>query len=202
MDRIGLKTQAKELINGRFLNIFLIMIVAGIAMALVGLIPFFGLVAVFLASGPLLFAYAHIFQNLATKKKTPKFEDLLVGFKDENFTRSFFAYIRFIVFTFLWNLLFVIPGIIKSISYSQMFFLMNDDPDLDAAEAQKKSMELMEGHKMDYFVLQLSFIPWFLLVSVTLGIAAIYVGPYVNTTMALFYNSLVKGQKKSAKATE
>ena len=63
---------------------------------------------------------------------------------------------------------------------------------MDAATAQKKSMELMEGHKMELFVLNLSFFPWYLLVLLTFGLASIYVAPYTRTTLALFYKSISK----------
>ena len=71
-------------------------------------------------------------------------------------------------------------------------FLLAENPKMDAATAQKKSMELMEGHKMELFVLNLSFIPWYLLVAITFGLASIYVVPYVRTTLALFYKNISK----------
>ena len=100
----------------------------------------------------------------------------------------------------------MIPGIIKSIAYSQMFYLLAEDDKLEPGDAQRKSMEMMEGHKMDYFVLGLSFIPWYLLCIITLGIASIYVAPYVQTTMAEFHVRLLKenepkAAKKSTKKT-
>ena len=53
-------------------------------------------------------------------------------------------------------------------------------------------MEIMEGHKMEYFVLQLSFILWYLLVGITFGLAYIYVGPYTETAKAEFHRRLKK----------
>ncbi len=93
-------------------------------------------------------------------------------------------------FTFLWSLLFVIPGIIKQYSYSMAFYVLADNPELTAREALAKSKEIMQGHKLDLFVLHLSFIGWFFLVGLTFGIAAIYVIPYMSTTVANFYNSI------------
>ena len=69
---------------------------------------------------------------------------------------------------------------------------MAENPKMTAGEAQAKSMKIMEGHKWDYFILQLSFIPWHLLSIVTFGIAEIYVTPYVSTTNAAFYKKINK----------
>ena len=139
-----------------------------------------------------MFSMVRIYLNIVGKNKTPKIEDLKDGFDKENFSRSFVGFLRQTVFVCLWSFLFVIPGIIKSISYSQMFYLMAEDKKLDAAEAQIKSMKIMEGHKMEYFVLQLSFILWYLLVGITFGLAAIYVGPYTEAAKAEFYRKLKK----------
>jgi uncharacterized membrane protein len=75
-------------------------------------------------------------------------------------------------------------------AYSQMFYLLTENPEMTAKEAQKKSIEMMKGHKGELFILGCSFIPWLLLSLITCGIALIYVGPYVSTTMARYYNYL------------
>ncbi|MDD4316555.1 MAG: DUF975 family protein, partial [Clostridia bacterium] len=90
----------------------------------------------------------------------------------------------------LWMLLFIIPGIIKAIAYSQVTYIKAENPDMDIMECLKESQRLMDGHKMEYFVMQLSFIGWFLLICITFGLAAIYVLPYHATTMALYYRAL------------
>ena len=70
------------------------------------------------------------------------------------------------------------------------FYILADNPELTAREALSKSKEMMNGHKWDLFVLQLSFFWWYLLVGITFGIAAIYVTPYISATTANFYNSI------------
>lgn len=70
------------------------------------------------------------------------------------------------------------------------FYVLADNPELTASEALAKSQSIMRGHKMELFILQLSFIGWFFLVGITFGIAAIYVLPYMSATMANFYNSI------------
>ena len=143
-----------------------------------------------------------VYLGIVKKSRTPDVEDIIIGFKDNQFGRSLITYLRYKIFTLLWTLLLIIPGIIKSISYSQMFYLIAEDKKLEPGEAQKKSMEMMEGHKADYFVLILSFIPWFLLCVITFGLAAIYVVPYYQATMAEFHVRLVKENKPVAKVVK
>ncbi len=99
------------------------------------------------------------------------------------------------VFTFLWCLLLIIPGIIKGYSYSMAFYILADNPSMKAKKALKESERLMEGHKWQLFILDLSFIWWFLLVIVTFNIASIYVDPYYKATHANFYNHLKEDQQ-------
>ena len=93
-------------------------------------------------------------------------------------------------FIMLWSMLLWVPGIIKAISYSMGPFILAEHPDYTASKALNESKRIMKGHKMDFFVLSLSFIPWFLLCGITFGIAMIYVYPYYNTTLANFYNAI------------
>jgi len=89
------------------------------------------------------------------------------------------------------HLLALIPAIIKGISYAMTPFILADQPDVSARKALKLSMRLMRGHKRRLFVLGLSFIGWFLLSALTLGILyVVYVGPYYYTTLAGFYEEL------------
>lgn len=197
MDRVSMKEHAKERIEGKIFMLFAIIIIVTAATSAVSMIlgpvaPLMSLVI----GGPVTFAMEYIYLNVTTKSRMPLIEDCIIGFKGENFTRTFVGYLRYFVFTLLWSLLFVVPGIIKSISYSQMFFLMIEDEDLDPADAQRQSMAMMDGHKGEYFMLWLSFIPWILLCIVTLGIAYIWVGPYMGTTFAEYHVRLMKKSDK------
>ncbi|MDR1776129.1 MAG: DUF975 family protein [Actinomycetes bacterium] len=90
----------------------------------------------------------------------------------------------------LWSMLFIIPGIIAALNYSQAAYLMLDDPELGPVEAIRKSCALMRGHKGQYFVLALSFIGWMLLESITFGLSGLYSEPYMNITYAGYYREL------------
>ena len=98
------------------------------------------------------------------------------------------------LFIGLWSLLLIIPGIIATYKYSMVQYIMIDNPELGVMGAIRRSKEMMDGHKLDFFVLQLSFIGWLLLGALTLGIVMFYVTPYMNVTYANFYNS-IKDQK-------
>lgn len=93
-------------------------------------------------------------------------------------------------FTVLWSLLFVVPGIIKAIAYSQAKYVIHDNPRLKGKEAIEISKRMTNGFKGDLFSMYLSFIGWYILVGLTCGILSIYVTPYVETTAAMYYENL------------
>lgn len=102
------------------------------------------------------------------------------------------------IYIILWSLLFLIPGIIKSFSYAMTPFIVNDEPELSAEQAIKKSMAMMKGHKFDLFYLYLSFIGWFLLSMLTCFIGLIWLIPYCEGATASFY----KDRKEEFEAKE
>ena len=96
------------------------------------------------------------------------------------------------IFTFLWCLLLIIPGIIKAYSYSMTPYILIDNPELSAREAIRKSQQMMVGQKFNLFWLQLSFIGWFFLACLTGGIGFLWLVPYYQTSQAVFYQNLKK----------
>lgn len=98
------------------------------------------------------------------------------------------------LYTILWTLLFIIPGIIKSLSYSMTPFIMAENPDMTAKEAIEASKQLMDGHKGELFVLGLTFFGWDLLCLLTLGIGTFFLNPYVNAAYAAFYKDLTSSR--------
>lgn len=100
------------------------------------------------------------------------------------------------IFLFLWTLLLIVPGIIKSYSYRMIPYLLAEDPMMSFTEAKERSIEMMDGEKWDTFVLDLSFILWFILSVFTLGLVGIFwVNPYYEFTCAEQYKVLsMKGQ--------
>lgn len=94
------------------------------------------------------------------------------------------------LYTFLWSLLFVIPGIIKSYSYRMVPYILAENPDMVPSEAIAKSISMTDGHKMNMFILDLSFIGWYILGAFAFGIGKFFVNPYVESTYAQLYLTL------------
>lgn len=94
------------------------------------------------------------------------------------------------ILTTLWTLLFIIPGIIKSFSYAMTPYIIEDFPELTASESIHRSRMMMRGHKFDLFWLLLSFIGWGFLCILTAGIGFFWLIPYVETSMAAFYEEV------------
>ncbi len=136
-----------------------------------------------------------VFLNI-TYGKTADINDLFAGF--QSFGRALWLNILITVFTYLWSMLFVIPGIVKGLSYSMANFVLADNPNLTAREALNESKRIMNGHKMELFILELSFLGWYFLASFTFGISLIYSIPYQNTVMANFYNTIKSAATASA----
>ena len=200
IDRMAIKEHAKERISKHIWILFALFFIVQAIFSFIGVV-FFAVASLvtLIAGGPINYSFARIYLRLVgPENRRPKIEDLVEGFVGNNFLRTLVAQLEITVFTFLWSLLFIIPGIIKTISYSQTFYILADNPKMDADTAIKRSMEMMDGHKMDYFMLVLSFIPWVLLCIITLGIATIYVGPYMSATFAEFYRNVKTTSKLEA----
>lgn len=91
------------------------------------------------------------------------------------------------LFTFLWTLLFIIPGIVKAYSYSMVPYILCDNPNIGYGRALKLSMEMTRGYKFKIFVLQLSFLGWYLLGVLCLFVGVLFVTPYFEATLAEAY---------------
>ena len=94
------------------------------------------------------------------------------------------------LFTFLWSLLFVIPGIVKSYSYSLASFIQQDSENKNWEYCLNKSIQMMHGNKMQLFLLDLSFIGWYILGALCFGIGVLFVQPYHQMARANFYEAL------------
>lgn len=119
-----------------------------------------------------------------------QFNDLFSQF--DNFGKGFLQNFLRGLFVFLWSLLFIIPGIVKSYAYSMTPFILTEHPEMTANEAITASRELMNGHKGELFWLDLTFIGWSLLCAFTLGIGNLFLNPYMNASRAAFYRDLTR----------
>lgn len=120
------------------------------------------------------------------------FADLLHGFKNGRYWRNVGAMALMTLFIVIGFLCFVIPGIILSYCFAQVPYILAEDDSISAMGALRRSWNLMDGKKADLFVFGLSFLGWILLCALTMGVLAIfYVGPYMNLSMAGYYDALV-----------
>lgn len=94
------------------------------------------------------------------------------------------------LYCFLWGLLFIIPGIVKSYSYAMTPFILAEHPQLTAQEAISASKDMMEGHKWELFVLRLTFIGWNIVAALTMNIGNLVLNPYKNAAEAAFYRKI------------
>ncbi len=192
MNRAELKAAAKQQIKGKigilFLITLIVAIISGLASLVLSFIPIVGsLAAAVIVTPAFALSVVRVYLNVI-KGGFPVAGDAFTGFDD--FWSAFKVTFLVGLFTFLWSLLFVIPGIIKGISYSMSMYVLAENKGKPALECIAESKKMTEGHKMELFVLALSFIGWGLLVSITLGIAAIWVMPYMQATYANAYNLL------------
>ena len=198
MTRTELKNEAKEQIKGKIGILFLIFLIIAIIGVGSSFVPIVGWFATIIIMPAFNISLCMIFLNLAKR------EDISVGdvFKGFNITgKAVWLSIITWFYTFLWSLLFIIPGIIKTFSYSMAPFILADNPNLTSSEALSESIRIMYGHKFDLFVLQLSFFLWYILGTITFGIAYVYVVPYFEATMTNFYNE-IKDKKIEAEVID
>ena len=124
----------------------------------------------FSVNGPLLSGYI-MFLLAYFRKHTVDYALTFEGFS--MFGKAFCLYLLYSIKIFLWSLLFVIPGIIAAFRYSQAFYLRVDHPEWSASDCIKESCRLMNGNKMKFFSLNLSFIGWYILASLPLNLVSI-----------------------------
>lgn len=91
------------------------------------------------------------------------------------------------LYIFLWSLLFIIPGIIKSYEYYMVSYILTENPNIDYKRAFEISKAMTEGEKLNIFILELSFIGWYILAGITFGLGYYFINPYINATFAELY---------------
>ena len=121
------------------------------------------------------------------REESVDLENLFDGFRGGRYTRVFCALFLVNLFTFLWALLLIIPGIMKAFSYALTPYIIMDEPELTARQAITRSCEIMEGRRWKLFCLSLSFIGWGILSLLTFGIGFLWLAPYMNASIAAFY---------------
>ena len=187
IDRAELKARARQMMSGNMGMLIVCTVIVTAVSGACAAIPYVGSVAGICITGPLMLGTTYIYLNL-TRGYEPDVNVLFAGF--QRFTDTLVLTLLIDIFVFLWSLLLVVPGIIKAISYSQAYYILAEHPEMSGKEALDASVEMMDGHKMEWFMLILSFIPWMLLCGITCGLAILYVAPYMEATCVNFYDAI------------
>ena len=139
---------------------------------------------------PLEYGMAYIFLKQARDHQPVQLGDMFRGFQDD-FGGTFLIGLMTSLFTFLWSLLFVIPGIVKMYAYSMAYYIKLDHPDYGWKACIDASRQMMDGQKWSTFLLDLSFLGWRILSGITLGlVGTFYASPYIHLTNASLYRTL------------
>ena len=216
MDITDIKKTAKSNISGNWLKFTLVLFVAGIIISVASGTVFKGddfieiiegktpksnsaldtlfLILQIIVTGPLAIGIAKCAMNVCNNKDY-NLNTLFEGFKD--MSRAIILNLVNGLLIALWTLLFIVPGIIADLKYSMSTYILIDNPEMSASDARNKSIEIMQGHLMELFLLRLSFIGWIILSLLTAGILFIYVSPYMTVAQAEFYYRIV-GKEKTA----
>lgn len=193
--RAELKNKAKDQLKGKWLLAILVFICysaiyqlinvkltnstdgsgIGIALNIVGLLVY----------GSIQVGMSRFTLKLVAKDPTTQFNDLFSGF--DVFIKALIMNAIMGICVFIGTFLFIIPGIIVGIMFSQANYILAENPKKSSIECIKQSVEMMKGYKMNFFILQLSFIGWLILCMLTFGIGLLWYVPYYQMTMTNFY---------------
>lgn len=190
------RAEIKELAKDRFRDQYGMTVAAGFLVAILMGCVGWTFIGTLLLVPPLVVGFAYFNLKVYRAQQTD-LSDAFTGFSD--FGRNVGGILWMWLFTFLWSLLFCIPGIIKGIAYSMTPYILADTRNVSATDALKLSMRMTYGYKGEIFVMMLSFIGWGILSAMTCGLLWIfYVGPYWNASFAGLYqelkaNALAKG---------
>ena len=200
MSRAELKARAKDMLRGNWGTAIAVMLVQAVIMGLGSRLgpplaqsQVEGIhvearanLLMLVISGALSVGICGVYLSFLREGKA-EFSQMFDGFT-ECFVASLIANLVMGFAVGLGCVLLLIPGIVLSLMFSQTFFILRDHPDLSGIDAMMASKDMMAGHKGEYFVLMLSFIPWFMLCVFVLPI--FYVVPYFTATMTAYYDQL------------
>lgn len=182
-----LRAEARQALQGKWPMAAVAALIYSIVAGGLSAIPFIGGLCSLFIGLPIAYGFTIVMLGVCRGKEID-FGVLFEGFQD--YARIFVTKLLQGIYTALWALLLVIPGIIKSYSYAMTDFILKDEPEMKNNAAIEKSMAMMEGNKMKLFMLDLSFIGWAILAIFTFGIGLLFLQPYIAVSRAAFYEDL------------
>ena len=190
MNRKSIKKWAKEKIEGNIWDILGAYLIANLILIACLFIKSINDIELFIIgiinitiNSLLQVGFAKYMINFINEKKSTTKQ---VFSKFKNYKQIILTYIHLYLNIFLWSLLFIIPGIIKCYSYSLVSYILAENEKITPQEALKLSKEMMHGHKLELFFLQLSFLGWHLLSVYTLFLLELWIIPYEQTAITKF----------------
>lgn len=201
MDSItNYKNRALSALENKWGNFVLITLAYGLIISVIqaisgykdgsAILHLIGLVLSILAL-PLYWGYQTLFLG-AIRGGEATAKDLFEGYNKELFPRVLTTTLLYYVYIILWSLLLLIPGCIKAYSYAMTPYILKDNPEMKNNAAIEESMRMMDGHKLELFMLDLSFIGWAILSLLTCGIGFLWLAPYMSMAHVNFYEDLKK----------
>ncbi len=199
MNTTELKANAKEQLRGKWAVAIATVLVANILIdsdvmykvsekfGLIGLSISCSLISLFLG-GVISVGLCKFLLDMTTKREEPRFETLFSQFNI--YLKTLGLNILITLSVCIGTILFIVPGIIVGLMFSQSYYILSEDPSKSITQCIKESVDMMNGHKWDLFYLELTFIGWWLLTAITVGIAGLWVAPYVKVTETNFYLSI------------
>ena len=199
MNTTELKANAKEQLRGKWEVAIGTVLVANILIdsdvmykvsekfGLIGLSISCSLISLFLG-GVISVGLCKFLLDMTTKREEPRFETLFSQFNI--YLKTLGLNILITLSVCIGTILFIVPGIIVGLMFSQSYYILSEDPSKSITQCIKESVDMMNGHKWDLFYLELTFIGWWLLTAITVGIAGLWVAPYVKVTETNFYLSI------------
>ena len=204
-----LKQNAKTVLKGTYWLSFAVLLVAGIVIGIGDLITsvieiatqigifiperlglcasvFSFVVNVFIV-GPVVIGKCRFF--IRVREYDTDFSVLFSGFNGKEYWNNIRAMILKSVYIMAWSLLFLIPGIVKSYEYYFVSYILAENPDISVHRAFEISKQMTKGYKMRIFLLELSFVGWYLLGALCLGVGVLFVNPYLTATLAELYTA-------------
>ena len=175
MSRKDCKELAKKILKDQWVVGFVVLLIEGLIVSVLSTLT--AGIGLFLLQSIITIAVYNVFINGYAGKKY-EVSDMMNGVTDELTNRICLSALKQLYLA-LWTLLFIIPGIVKTYSYHLTEFISRKEPKMSATDCITKSREIMNGHKWELFVFQLSFIGWHLLAILTCGILYIWLAPYI-----------------------
>ncbi len=140
-------------------------------------------------SGIIVTALSYFYLKMSRTQVKMSINDFLVGLGDY-YLPGILGFLWYMLWVTIWSMLFLIPGIIKSISYSMMFYIIVENPGISVTKAMNISKVMTFGHKSEIFCFAMTFLGWFILSCLTFGIGFFWLVPYMSLSSANLYTAL------------